>query len=105
MDDKRYILLHGKGEGPFSLNKLMTMSNRREIDHKTLFWSGRDSNWHVLREILFDIIPTNLDSMKEAGVEEVEVLGSGSTEDCQSCKSLHNQTCPIDQVPALSPPG
>ena len=58
------------------------LSSRGEIDNHTLFWSDRREQWLALVNLLDDIYPKRerVDQMRQAGIERVEVLGTGSME-------------------------
>lgn len=101
--DRRYIFIENEIAGPYSLQKLMRMAQHGEINHRTLFWSERETHWLELYGILFDYHPNRIESMVEAGIEYIEVIGSGVGDDCLTCKSLHGVVFPIGEIPKLPP--
>jgi len=103
MGDKRKIRFQGEELGEFALGKLYRMATRGDIDHTAEFWSEQAQEWRGLVGILFDFEPSKLDSIREAGITKVEILGSGS-DDCPACLALQAQDYPIDLVPKLPPP-
>jgi hypothetical protein len=102
MSDKRKIRFQNEELGELSIDRLYRMASRGDIDHTAEFWSDREQAWRPLAGIIFDMSPSNTDSMISAGITKVEVLGSGSG-DCPACTALQGKIYPIDSVPTLPP--
>ena len=103
MNDDRQVRVGGEERGTYSVADLYNMAERGEIDHTAQFWSERLNNWRPIAGIIFDLYPSRLDDMKSAGITKVEILGSGSGDECPACKSLLGRKYPIAEVPDLPP--
>ena len=101
--DTRWIWLDEASEGPYSVPALFKMATAGEIGVSTLFWSESKQEWLPLPGLLFDVEPPRLQQMIAAGIERVEVLGTGS--DCEACAALVNKVYPITDAPLLPPTG
>jgi len=104
MGDDRKIRFQGKELGSHSVRDLYLMATRGKIDYKAEFWSERELAWRPLAGIMFDFSPSRLVSMRDAGIERVEIMGSGSNDDCPACTALHHRLYSIEEVPKLPPP-
>lgn len=104
MSDKRYLKLEGKKAGPFSLRQIMRMTELGEADYTTEFWARSTKSWQPLSKMLWDFEPCRVDEMKEAGITKVEVLGTGTGQDCPACLELQGRVFHIDDKPELPPP-
>ena len=60
------------------------MATAGDIGPATLFWSDAKQMWLQLTGVMFDIEPSRLNEMISAGIEKVEMLGSGQ-DDCAVC--------------------
>lgn len=105
MNDSRWLWLDERQSGHFSVDQLYRMAQRDEIGPHTLFWSERRQQWLPLTGIMFDIEPGEFQQMKECGIFRVEILDSGTGEDCPECHALTGRTYPITSVPELPPEG
>jgi hypothetical protein len=103
MSDKRKIRAGGDEIGLLSLDKLYRLVTRGDLDAPREFWSEEKKSWLPLSGIMFDIEPSRVSQMREAGVSLVSVLGSGA--DCPACDALQKKSFPIDEAPTLPPAG
>ena len=103
MDEKRYLKIKDKKEGPFSIQQIMRMTELGEANHRTEFWAKSSKSWEPLTRFMCDIEPSNVSQLEEAGIEHVEVLTSGTGTDCPACMALSGKVFPIDDRPELPP--
>jgi hypothetical protein len=103
-DSKRWIWQDGIAQGPFTVDQLYRMATAREINFETLFWSDEAQVWTPLRGLLFDLEEerSRLNQMIEAGIERVQVLGSGN-KDCKACSALSDKIFSVLSLPTLPP--
>ena|SRR5579871_2712895 len=66
------------------------------------FLVQRETAVSPLIGLMFDIEPSRLDEMISAGIETVEILGSGQY-DCTACSALAGKVYPIVAPPILPP--
>lgn len=105
MKDTRWLWIDEQQSGPFSVDQLYRMARRGEIGPQTLFWSDNRQMWLPLSGVMFDIEPEEFQQMHECGITRVEILDSGTGEDCPTCHALTGRPYPIATVPALPPDG
>jgi hypothetical protein len=99
------LLIDGSQCGPYSIDKLCRLAKQEAINHRTLFWSDRQQQWLPLTALMFDLHPNRLEEMRGCGVKFVEVICSGTGEDCIVCRQLTGKTYDIDVAPVLPPDG
>ncbi len=102
-DPKRWLWIEEIAQGPFSVAQMYKMAKSGEIVPTTLFWSEAKQKWLPLACVMFDIEPSRLSEMAAAGVERVEILGSGQV-DCLICSGLVGKFYLIVASPVLPPP-
>jgi hypothetical protein len=105
MDEARLLWIDGSQCGPYNIDKLYRMAKDGSIDHDTLFWSDRQQQWLQLTHLMFDLAPNRLEQMRTSGVRHVEVLDSGTGEDCPACLQLTGKKYEIEAAPSLPPVG
>jgi hypothetical protein len=104
VSEERKIRFKNRELGQFSIDQLYRMAKRGEIDQTAEFWSEKREKWLPLTGITFDVWPRlELESIRSAGFDQVEVLGSGDKNECSACRALHNKTFGINDVPDLPP--
>ena len=91
--------------GSHSIRDLYRMATRGEINYTAEFWSEKEQSWQPLAGLIFDFSPSRVDDMRSAGITKVEILGSGSDDDCPICAGLQKRVFGIDEVPVLPPAG
>jgi hypothetical protein len=102
--ESRWIFRENDPEGPFSVDDLFRMAKRGDVDHKTLFWSESSQQWQPLTGLMFDIQPTDLSQFFQAGIKLIEIIDSGTGEDCPQCIALTGKKFPLESTPVLPPP-
>jgi hypothetical protein len=106
MKETRWLWKDERRSGPFTVQQLYRMVDRKEIDNRTLFWSDWRQQWISLVYLLHDIYPEQLDRMREAGIKRVRVIGYGpgwQERNCDACRKLIGRIYLIDAVPDIPP--
>lgn len=106
MKETRWLWKDDGRSGPFTVQQLYRMVDRKEIDDHTLFWSDWRQQWIPLVYLLHDIYPERLDRMREAGIKRVIVIGYGSgweERNCNACRKLIGRIYLIDAAPIIPP--
>jgi hypothetical protein len=104
MSERRKIRFEGEELGTFSIQQVMRMAERDEINHTAEYWSEKGNEWRTLPSFIsdFDDVPDRLEQMKDAGIERIEILG-GDENDCTACRSLQGKSIAIANAPSLPP--
>lgn len=105
MKDTRWLWIDEQHSGPYTVDQLYRMAQRKEIGPNTLFWSDSRQQWLPLTGFLFDIEPDGFQQLNEFGITRAEILDSGTGEDCPVCHVLTGRIYPLASVPTLPPDG
>lgn len=104
-EDLRFIHYNGETQGPYTPERLMRMRTKGELPDSTLFWSESRQLWLPIAALLNDLERgTTVEAMLELGFKKVEVLSSGTGDECPAClaiEGVHN----IERAPKLPPDG
>jgi hypothetical protein len=105
MEDRRWIWKEAGHTESVTVQQLYYKAKHGKITNQTPFWSERVNQWLPLTHLLHDISPDRdrLAKMRESGIEYVKITGSG--DDCDACRKLHQRIYSIDAVPELPPSG
>jgi len=100
---KFWLWIENEARGPYRMDEMWRMGNRKEIDRTTLFWSEKKEEWRPLCCLLEDQEPAaeKLEKFQVKGSTTVRFIGSGTGYECPICKQMEGQTFPIESVPAL----
>ncbi|MEO8354258.1 MAG: GYF domain-containing protein [Chthoniobacteraceae bacterium] len=105
MSVERYLWLNDEATGPFTEGKIIRLVARGEACGSTLYWHETSEEWRPLTHFLDDQHAQALEEMRQHKCVAVEFVGARTIEECPECQSIHGKHFPINEAPAIPPPG
>ena len=98
------FLIRGAGEewGRLTIQEAYRTLSSGDVNPPIEYWHEETKKWRPISRIMFDLEPTRLEEMKNAGIRFVRVLGSD--DDCPSCSTFANNRFPIEELPEIPSP-